>query len=177
MFNPPYVETISEEMGEAQGNKERLIEKSWAGGANGMEVTDRLLEQVPELLSPQGTFYLVAVKENKPEEIIERMKLKGLTGEVSLNGRLRVASTPLISHFILLRRFSNDERVESISQCYDLDETRSQAEVISSVQRPASSGRRVLDCGSPFIARHMGSFSRIVVGACCGKARARSRIE
>jgi release factor glutamine methyltransferase len=87
VFNPPYVETISEEVGEAQGNTERLIEKSWAGGANGMEVTDRLLEEIPELLSPQGIFYLVAVKENKPEEIIERMKSKGLTGEVSLNSR------------------------------------------------------------------------------------------
>lgn len=83
VFNPPYVETISEEVEAAQKDEERLIEKSWAGGADGMEVTNRLLEQVNDLLSPRGVFYLVTVKENKPEEIIERMKSQGLTGEVS----------------------------------------------------------------------------------------------
>lgn len=34
------------------------------------------------LLSPKGVFYLVAVQQNKPDEIIEYMRTKGLEGEV-----------------------------------------------------------------------------------------------
>lgn len=42
-------------------------------------ISDRL-EQT--LLSKDGAFYLVAVSQNKPYEIIERMKAQGLDGEV-----------------------------------------------------------------------------------------------
>lgn len=34
------------------------------------------------LLSDKGVFYLVAVSQNKPYEIIERMKEEGLDGQV-----------------------------------------------------------------------------------------------
>lgn len=44
IFNPPYVETEEEEMEEAQ--RDGVIERAWAGGAHGMEVTNRVLNEV-----------------------------------------------------------------------------------------------------------------------------------
>ncbi|XP_075766473.1 methyltransferase HEMK2 [Pelodiscus sinensis] len=74
LFNPPYVATSSEEV-ESHG-----IEAAWAGGKNGREVMDRLFPLVPDLLSTGGLFYLVTVKENNPDEILETMKKYGLRG-------------------------------------------------------------------------------------------------
>lgn len=42
----------------------RGIEAAWAGGSRGREVMDRLFPLVPSLLSDNGIFYLVTVKEN-----------------------------------------------------------------------------------------------------------------
>lgn len=44
VFNPPYVPTCDEEMDAAQ--RDVGIAGSWAGGADGMQVTDALLRQV-----------------------------------------------------------------------------------------------------------------------------------
>lgn len=44
MFNPPYVPTSDDEAGAAQHGAG--IAGSWAGGADGMQVTDTLLRQV-----------------------------------------------------------------------------------------------------------------------------------
>lgn len=44
VFNPPYVETEEEEMISAQ--EVGIIERSWAGGKEGMGVTGRVLEIV-----------------------------------------------------------------------------------------------------------------------------------
>ncbi|KAM4681734.1 methyltransferase N6AMT1 isoform 2-T2 [Amazona ochrocephala] len=74
LFNPPYVVTPSEEV-EGHG-----IEASWAGGKKGREVMDRVFPLVPDLLSPEGLFYLVTIKENNPDEILETMKIHGLEG-------------------------------------------------------------------------------------------------
>ncbi|XP_054244023.1 methyltransferase N6AMT1 [Indicator indicator] len=74
LFNPPYVVTPSEEV-ESHG-----IEASWAGGKKGREVMDRVFPLVPDLLSPGGLFYLVTIKENDPDEILETMKKCGLEG-------------------------------------------------------------------------------------------------
>ncbi|KFV58238.1 HemK methyltransferase family member 2, partial [Tyto alba] len=74
LFNPPYVATPSEEV-ESHG-----IEASWAGGKKGREVMDRVFPLVPDLLSPGGLFYLVTIKENNPDEILEMMKKRGLEG-------------------------------------------------------------------------------------------------
>ncbi|NWH75738.1 HEMK2 methyltransferase, partial [Piaya cayana] len=79
LFNPPYVVTSSEEVG-SHG-----IEASWAGGKKGREIMDRVFPLVPDLLSPGGLFYLVTIKENNPDEILETMKKCGLEGKQVLS--------------------------------------------------------------------------------------------
>ncbi|RKP07955.1 S-adenosyl-L-methionine-dependent methyltransferase [Thamnocephalis sphaerospora] len=81
VFNPPYVPTPSEEVA-CDG-----IAAAWAGGIDGREVTDRLLPRVADLLSPRGVFYLVAVRENKPQEMIDQLAKAGLHGEVTCQRR------------------------------------------------------------------------------------------
>ncbi|NWI13352.1 HEMK2 methyltransferase, partial [Crypturellus soui] len=79
LFNPPYVVTPSEEVG-SHG-----IEASWAGGKNGREVMDKVFSLVADLLSTEGLFYLVTIKENNPDEILETMKQYGLEGTKALS--------------------------------------------------------------------------------------------
>ncbi|KGL81720.1 HemK methyltransferase family member 2, partial [Tinamus guttatus] len=79
LFNPPYVVTPSEEVGS------RGIEASWAGGKNGREVMDKVFPLVADLLSTEGLFYLVTIKENNPDEILETMKKYGLEGTKALS--------------------------------------------------------------------------------------------
>ncbi|XP_055965370.1 methyltransferase N6AMT1 [Sorex fumeus] len=88
VFNPPYVVTPSEEVG-SHG-----IEAAWAGGRDGREVMDRFFPLALDLLSPRGLFYLVTVRENNPEEILETMKTKGLQGTTTLS---RQAGRELLS--------------------------------------------------------------------------------
>ncbi|KAI8995440.1 putative methylase [Trametes punicea] len=86
LFNPPYVPTEPTEADEAQhtGN----IAGAWAGGYEGMDVTTTLLDQVESLLSDEGRFYLVAVKQNGIQSICDRMLTQHrLKGEVALQRR------------------------------------------------------------------------------------------
>lgn len=46
----------------------RGIEAAWAGGSRGREVTDRFLPVVAQLLSTEGSFYLITIAENDPGE-------------------------------------------------------------------------------------------------------------
>ncbi|EIW64937.1 putative methylase [Trametes versicolor FP-101664 SS1] len=86
LFNPPYVPTDTDEADEAQ--EAANIAGAWAGGHDGMAVTDILLEQVESLLSPRGRFYLVAVKQNDIQSICSRMLSQhGLKGEIALQRR------------------------------------------------------------------------------------------
>ena len=91
LFNPPYVPTVSEEWESAQAG--RSLEGAWAGGADGMQLTNELLMSVDvsllhsfytflfdnlsrdkHLLSANGKFYLVALKANGIENIRRRMR-------------------------------------------------------------------------------------------------------
>ncbi|KAH8378025.1 hypothetical protein KR093_008504 [Drosophila rubida] len=73
LFNPPYVVTSDEEL---QG-KEMLagspLVYSWAGGQHGRRVTDVLLQQLDGILSPIGVLYLLLLRENKPDEVIQQL--------------------------------------------------------------------------------------------------------
>ncbi|KAF9229628.1 hypothetical protein BS17DRAFT_792513 [Gyrodon lividus] len=72
LFNPPYVPTEHDEASRAQDVAG--IAGSWAGGADGMEVTDRFLDDVGDLLSDHGKFYLVALAQNNIPEIRQKMQ-------------------------------------------------------------------------------------------------------
>ncbi|CAE6506344.1 unnamed protein product [Rhizoctonia solani] len=86
IFNPPYVPTEEEEAMIAQSRAE--IAGAWAGGFDGMAVTNRLLDELDSILSPKGCFYLVALKQNNPQGIIDRMREQwSLDGKVILQRR------------------------------------------------------------------------------------------
>ncbi|KAJ3290890.1 HemK methyltransferase member 2, partial [Borealophlyctis nickersoniae] len=77
LFNPPYVLTPSEEVGSS------TIEAAWAGGIDGREVIDQALPIVNDLLSSSGVFYMVTIRENKPDEIMAYMaKMYGFKSKV-----------------------------------------------------------------------------------------------
>ncbi|KAH7034988.1 methyltransferase domain-containing protein [Microdochium trichocladiopsis] len=89
IFNPPYVPTPElprqpgQEDHEVMVSKEKkptfdddsyLLSLSYAGGRDGMETTDRFLEELPHVLSPRGCCYLLLCAQNKPEEVKERIR-------------------------------------------------------------------------------------------------------
>lgn len=86
VFNPPYVPTPElpafDEKGEMKvktsfEEDSKFLELSYAGGEDGMETTDRLLEQIPGLLSGRGVCYLLLCAQNKPDRVKERIRAWG----------------------------------------------------------------------------------------------------
>ncbi|KAL5358725.1 methyltransferase domain-containing protein [Aspergillus floccosus] len=97
LFNPPYVPTEdlpplptaaqqSEQDangGEGTGGLSRsakferdsyFLSLTYAGGRDGMETTDRLLEAIPEMLEPRrGVAYVLLCAQNRPAEVRERI--------------------------------------------------------------------------------------------------------
>ncbi|XP_078043525.1 hemK methyltransferase 2 [Augochlora pura] len=84
MFNPPYVVTSDQEILD-----ERLVFKSWAGGMNGRKVMDRVFPKIPDILSNTGTFYLLTIKENDPEDILRIFSNMNMKGEIIAERRIR----------------------------------------------------------------------------------------
>lgn len=103
VFNPPYVPTAElptspecdsvgrqEAGGMGDGFKEEsyLLSLSYAGGVDGMEVTNKLLEQVPRVLNPQrGVAYVLLCAQNRPEEVKQRVAAWGPGWSVETVGR------------------------------------------------------------------------------------------
>lgn len=137
VFNPPYVETEMDEMHDAQVRG--AIDTTWAGGADGMTVTNRVLHgglvevrisvpwvqnpssflnfSLPQtLLSDRGVFYLVTVQQNKPDQIIVDMRARGLVGEVGASPSLGIDRSTFAEP--PARSPSNDARVASTSRSY-----------------------------------------------------------
>ncbi|KAL0870041.1 hypothetical protein ABMA27_006211 [Loxostege sticticalis] len=83
LFNPPYVVTESEEC----GGKD--ITASWAGGVKGREVTDKLLDMIPKKLTHNGTFYLLLIEENIPDEVAAIMSALGFKFETIIKRKVR----------------------------------------------------------------------------------------
>lgn len=94
VFNPPYVPTSPltrdvesdshhttlnlDSLDQRRIEDSRLLSLSYAGGIDGMEVTDRLLEQIPSLLTKdRGVAYILLCRQNKPVEVIKRIRTWG----------------------------------------------------------------------------------------------------
>lgn len=91
LFNPPYVP--SEELPRLPSAEENdpatskamsrsakfesdsyFLSLTYAGGADGMETTNRLLDALPETLSCRGVAYVLLCKQNRPDEVMERVR-------------------------------------------------------------------------------------------------------
>ncbi|XP_066582196.1 methyltransferase N6AMT1 [Prorops nasuta] len=84
VFNPPYVVTSSSEVTDVNS-----IYKAWAGGKHGREVMERVFKNIPQLLSDSGIFYLLVIKENEPEQIIETFRKLNMKGDIILERKIR----------------------------------------------------------------------------------------
>ena len=103
IFNPPYVpspavpelqclklETAVADTGCASRRFEEdshLLRLSYDGGVDGIEVTNRLLEQLPNVLNiARGTAYVLLCAQNKPGDIMQRIRGWGDGWSVSVVG-------------------------------------------------------------------------------------------
>lgn len=88
IFNPPYVPTpdmpvkpdqFLAEVPEKDAkdpsfdDDSYLLALSYAGGHDGMETTDRLISQIPDILSERGCAYLLLCAQNKPQEVKQKI--------------------------------------------------------------------------------------------------------
>jgi release factor glutamine methyltransferase len=85
IFNPPYVPTSEMPARPATYSDDAppetpsfdddsyLLSLSYAGGRDGMETTDRLIEALPDILSLRGCVYILFCAQNKPEEVKRRI--------------------------------------------------------------------------------------------------------
>ena len=104
IFNPPYVPSpaVPElqylKPGTAIADTEctsrtfeedsHLLQLSYDGGLDGIEVTNRLLECLPNVLNlARGTAYILLCAQNKPAEIMQRIREWGSGWSVSVVGR------------------------------------------------------------------------------------------
>ena len=65
IYNPPYVPTPPEEMTQS------YIAMSWAGGKDGREKIDCVIERLWDILSPTGIAYMVLIHDDNPSEIMK----------------------------------------------------------------------------------------------------------
>lgn len=105
VFNPPYVPTsacddlnISEERKfyDEDAEKvykskddEKMLIKSWAGGADGCEIMNRVIFNLDNILAPGGIFYLLIIKDNNPEKIKKDLSNMGYEAEQIIDRKIR----------------------------------------------------------------------------------------
>lgn len=93
VFNPPYVPTeelplqptaadISADTKPSFDHDSYLLSLSYAGGRDGMETTDRLIDSLGEVLSARGCAYILLCAQNKPEEVKQRIRTFGTEWKV-----------------------------------------------------------------------------------------------
>ncbi|KAL8805432.1 MAG: hypothetical protein Q9182_001998 [Xanthomendoza sp. 2 TL-2023] len=105
VFNPPYVPTLdvphlpivstptaanctNEDTTMTLDADSDMLSLSYAGGADGMEVTNRLLQQLPAALNAdRGIAYILLCKQNNPEEVAQRIRQWGAEWMVDVVGR------------------------------------------------------------------------------------------
>lgn len=95
IFNPPYVPTSelprlpNDEAKNATTYEDdsHLLSLSYAGGIDGMETTNRLLQSLPEVLNSfRGCAYVLLCAQNKPEKVKEQIKSWGSAWAVETVG-------------------------------------------------------------------------------------------
>lgn len=95
LFNPPYVVTPDDEVD--QGG----IMAAWAGGKDGRVVIDRVLADLDAVLSSSGRMYMIAIQQNRPQQILAEVRARyGMHGRVLLTRR---ADEELISVLLISR--------------------------------------------------------------------------
>ena len=84
VFNPPYVPTsplpqspgldfdkVLDSSGTTYEEDSYLLSLSYAGGIDGMEITNKLLKQIPSLLNAhRGVAYILLCNQNKPQDVM-----------------------------------------------------------------------------------------------------------
>lgn len=85
IFNPPYVptpdiplrpENFTDESSKPSFDDDSyLLSLSYAGGRDGMEITDRLIDNLPNVISPHGCAYILLCAQNRPD--IARQRIQG----------------------------------------------------------------------------------------------------
>lgn len=95
VFNPPYVPSRLDKDCDERQLEQECVESSsdnlirtWAGGVNGREVIDLVVEEIDRVLAPNGTFYFLLLKENKPNEIIKDLKMRKFKAEIFMERRI-----------------------------------------------------------------------------------------
>ncbi|KAK4127092.1 hypothetical protein N657DRAFT_611387 [Parathielavia appendiculata] len=96
VFNPPYVPTaelpslpprllggdtddkVTREKKTTYKEDSTLLALSYAGGRDGMEITERLIAALPDILSNRGVAYLLLCAQNKPDEV--KGRIRGMKG-------------------------------------------------------------------------------------------------
>ncbi|KAI1808345.1 methyltransferase domain-containing protein [Daldinia bambusicola] len=102
VFNPPYVPTpelpkqppglradlpgLGLDATPSFDDDSYLLALSYAGGRDGMETTDRLIESLPRVLSSRGCAYVLLCAQNKPEEVKQRIQGFGEAWKVATVG-------------------------------------------------------------------------------------------
>lgn len=105
IFNPPYVPTHSEEPTNIpeqhkfydvdaekvykKTDDEKMLIKSWAGGADGCEIMNKILYNLNDILSSKGVFYLLVIKENNPEIIKKNLRKMGYEAKQIIDRKIR----------------------------------------------------------------------------------------
>lgn len=90
IFNPPYVPAPLPDLANHQTHNQNdptisrqdafdrdshLLALSYAGGEDGMEITNKLLDHLPHVLNPhRGVAYVLLCAQNKPEQVIDRIE-------------------------------------------------------------------------------------------------------
>ena len=108
IFNPPYVPSpdapgirpvISADIASSHNDVTKarpdsfeydshLLSLSYAGGLDGMEVTNKFLEDIPSLMSHgRGDAYILFCQQNKPTEVMKHVRSWGKGWEVQVVGR------------------------------------------------------------------------------------------
>jgi len=77
LFNPPYVPTERVPERPTAETDDRWVDLALDGGADGMEITNVVLDQLDTCLSPNGVAYILFIAGNHPETVCKNMNARG----------------------------------------------------------------------------------------------------